>query len=149
MKGTLLAYDGSECGRVALRSALPIVTHQGGPIHLLAVVPVQSQLAMAESFYTAELFEAEENRIRAVLNEGVAFLDQHGLQAEGHLEVGEPVSRISALAEALDVALVVVGHRRRGPLARWWQASVGASLLDHLHCNLLVAMSAEDEANTD
>ncbi|MES1942705.1 UspA domain-containing protein [Salinisphaera sp. PC39] len=140
----LLAYDGSEQGRVALRRARPLI---GGEeeIHLLAVVPLTSAVAAAEGFYTEAMYEAERERVQAVLDEGVRLLESRGIHAEGHLRAGQPAHQISELAKHLGVDLVVVGHHRRGPLQRWWQGSVGASLLDRLDCSLLVAQEAEKE----
>ena len=40
----LLAYDGSERGRVALRRALPLLRPVGVQVHLLAVVPLAPPL---------------------------------------------------------------------------------------------------------
>ena len=43
--------------------------------------------------------------------------------------------------------LVVVGHRRRGLLERWWSGSTGSYLLDHIGCSLLVSRQPfSDEA---
>lgn len=138
----LLAYDGSERGRVALRRAVPLLS-QGDGVHLLAVVPLTSAVAAAEGFYTEAMYEAERERVQAVLDEGVRLLGEQGIQAEGHLRAGQPAHQISELAQQLGVDLVVVGHHRRGPLQRWWQGSVGASLLDRLDCSLLVAQEPE------
>ena len=42
------------------------------------------------------------------------------------------------MAAEVSADLVVVGHRQQGALARWWRGSVGAYLMDHLQCSLLV-----------
>jgi nucleotide-binding universal stress UspA family protein len=140
----LLAYDGSEQGRVVLKRVLPLLT-DGVEVHLLAVVPLTSAVAAAEGFYTEAMYEAERERVQAVLDEGVHLLDERGIGAQGHLRAGQPAQQISDLAKELGVELVVVGHHRRGPLQRWWQGSVGASLLDRLGCSLLVAQEPEKE----
>ncbi|HLQ86114.1 MAG TPA: universal stress protein, partial [Salinisphaeraceae bacterium] len=115
-------------------------------VHLLAVVPLTGAVAAAEGFYTESMYEAERERVEAVLNEGIAVLKQHGVIAQGHLLAGEPSHQIAKLAQELGVDLVVVGHQRRGVLARWWQGSVGASLLDRLDCSLLVAQEVSDDS---
>lgn len=139
----LLAYDGSHEGRVALRCVQPLLRDEYTELHLLAVVPLTGAMATTEGFYTEEMHAAERRRVKGVLNEGVALLKAQGLDAEGHLLAGEPAYEISTLAAKLDVDLVVVGHQKRGALARWWQGSVGASLLDKLDCHLLVAQEAK------
>lgn len=137
----LLAYDGSEQGRVALKRAQPLLADV--EVHLLAVVPLTSAVAAAEGFYTEAMYEAERERVQTILDEGVRLLGERGVEAQGHLRAGQPAHQISELAKQLGVDLVVVGHHRRGPLQRWWQGSVGASLLDRLDCSLLVAQEPE------
>ena len=141
----LLAYDGSEQGRIALRRSLPLLSADGVEVHLLAVVPLAGAVAAAEGFYTESMYESERERVENVLAEGVALLKERQLDAEGHLRAGEPAHQIAKLAGELGVDLVVVGHQRRGLLARWWQGCVGASLLDRIDCSLLVAQAP----NTD
>jgi nucleotide-binding universal stress UspA family protein len=37
--------------------------------------------------------------------------------------------------------LVVVGHRHRGMMERWWSGSTNAYLIDHIGCSLLVGLN--------
>lgn len=141
----LLAYDGSEQGRVALRRALPLLSEANTQVHLLAVVPMTGAVATAEGFYTEAMYAAERERVQAILDEGVTLLKERDIEAQGHLRAGLPAYQITQLASELQADLVVVGHHRRGALARWWQGSVGASLLDRLECSLLVAQEPEPE----
>lgn len=142
----LLAYDGTEKGRVALRRSLQLLTADGiQQVHLLAVVPLTGAVAAAEGFYTESMYEAERERVEAVLDDGITILENEGIQAQGHLRAGEPSHQIARLASDLEVDLVIVGHQRRGVLARWWQGCVGASLLDRINCSLLVAQEASEE----
>ena len=143
----LLAYDGTEKGRVALHRAMQLLKSDGvREVSLLAVVPLTGAVAAAEGFYTESMYEAERERVEAVLEEGIAILDREGVDAQGYLRAGEPSHQIARLAQDLEVDLVVVGHQRRGVLARWWQGSVGASLLDRLDCSMLVAQAASDDS---
>lgn len=141
----LLAYDGSEQGRVALRRSLPLLNAGEVSVHLLAVVALNGAVATAEGFYTESMYEAERERVENILAEGVAILEGRGIQVESYIRAGEPAHQISRLASELGAELVVVGHQRRGLLARWWQGSVGASLLDRLDCSLLVAQAPSDD----
>ncbi len=144
----LLAYDGTRRGRAALRRSLPLLDGAAPPVHLLAVIPVTGAVAAAEGFYSEQLYEEERERIQSVLDEGVALLEEHGVAATGYIRCGQPARQIAQLARELGVDLVVVGHERRGPLARWWQGSVGASLIDLLDCSLLV-VQAPDEGEAE
>lgn len=139
----LAAFDGSKRGRVALRRALPLLREGDTQVHLLAVVPLASAVAAAEGFYTEAMYDAERERVEAVLEEGVSLLKERGIEVEGHLRAGLPAHEISELATSLGADLVVVGHQQRGALARWWQGSVSASLLDRLQCSMLVVQVSE------
>jgi len=142
----LLAYDGTEKGRIALRRAVQLLKSDGvREVSLLAVVPLTGAVAAAEGFYTESMYEAERERVEAVLEEGISILSRQGVDAQGYLRAGEPSHQIARLAQDLEVDLVVVGHQRRGVLARWWQGSVGASLLDRLDCSMLVAQAAAED----
>lgn len=140
----LLAYDGTRRGRVALRRSLSLLDGAAPPVHLLAVIPVTGAVAAAEGFYSEQLYEEERERIQSILDEGVALLEEHGVAAAGYIRCGQPARQIAQLARELAVDLVVVGHERRGPLARWWQGSVGASLIDLLDCSLLVVQAPDE-----
>jgi nucleotide-binding universal stress UspA family protein len=46
------------------------------------------------------------------------------------------VHSAAALKQAADLAML--GHTEKGVIARWFQDSLGAQLLDHLPCSLLI-----------
>lgn len=143
----LLAYDGSEQGRIALRRSLPLLCAGKVNTHLLAVVPLTGAIAAAEGFYTESMYQSERERVEKILAEGVEILKGKDVAAQGYIRVGEPAHQIAKLAAELAVDLVIVGHHRRGVLARWWQGSVGASLLDRLDCSLLIAQDPTAESD--
>lgn len=134
----LLAYDGSEQGRVALRRCLPLMDTSEVTVHLMAVVPLAGAVAAADGFYTESMYEAERDRIQQILDDGVERLSGYGITATGYLRAGEPAHQIADMATELKTDLIVVGHQQRGVLSRWWRGSVGASLLDRVDCCLLV-----------
>ena len=145
-KTILLAYDGSDQGRIALQRSLSLLRGDGVSVTLLAVVPLTGAVAAAEGFYTESMYQSERERVERILAEGVAALADAGIPADGQSRVGEPAHQIARYAEELSADLVIVGHARRGVLSRWWQGSVGASLLDRLDCSLLIA---QDVASTE
>jgi nucleotide-binding universal stress UspA family protein len=99
-------------------------------------------LFLTEGFVPEELLEEEKKRTQTVLDEGIRNLRERGFTANGHLAVGEPVEEICRLAKSVGADLIVVGHNQKTSFAaRWWKGSVGASLLDHAPCSLLVALS--------
>ncbi len=72
---------------------------------------------------------------------------------DGSREGRKALRQGANLAESLQVDLVVVGHRCRNGLARWWMGADNTPLLDRVKCSILVAVcqagelaEAEDEA---
>ena len=138
----LLAYNGSAEGKRALVECAELANFLHAETHLLAVASMPPSLFLTEGFVPEELLEEEKKRTQTVLDEGIANLKQQGFSATGHLAVGEPVEEICRLARELSVDLIVVGHNQNTSFAaRWWKGSVGATLLDHAPCSILIALS--------
>lgn len=144
-KTILLAYDGTTEGRRALREGAEVAKHSRAKTHLLAVIADHAGAAMAQAASGAAPMERTQF-YQGTLNEGVKFLKGEGLEASGHLVHGDPVTEIVKLAEKLKADLVVVGHRERGPFARWWSTPTSMSLLDKLDCSVLIGMRRDDQS---
>jgi nucleotide-binding universal stress UspA family protein len=138
----LLAYNGSQDGKRALLECADLASFLQAETHLLAVASMPPSLFLTEGFVPEELLEEEKKRTQSVLDEGIRTLRERGFNANGHLAVGEPVEEVVRLAKSLGVDLIVVGHNQHSSFAaRWWKGSVGATLLDHAPCSILVALS--------
>ncbi len=136
----LLAYDGTQEGRLALREGARMAQLCGaGRVVLLAVVDPAAGLSMAVDPVAGYLPLQEEVNYQAILDEGVARLKRMGLTPEARLETGHPAERIVAVANDIGADLVVVGHLKQGVMARWLHGSVTAALSDGLDCSLLIA----------
>lgn len=145
-KTVLLAYNGTRECRIALREGAQIAALCGARVHLLAVMPLSAGVLAYDGINAGAILENDLEQFRAVLEEGLARLRARGLQAQGHLAAGDPVAQIARTAREHGADLVVLGHVPRRGLARWWQSSLGASLLDELDCSVLVAMRREAPA---
>jgi len=74
-------------------------------------------------------------------------LKQLGFDPVARLVVGEPAPQIGAFAKEIDADLVVLGHRRRSFIERWWSGGAGAFVTDHVTCSVLVGRNPiSDEA---
>lgn len=134
----VLAYDGSLEGRRALREGAEIAVQFGARAHLLAVIKQSAGAAIGQGFDPRALPGDEEQQFRTILDEGVGILEKFGLAASGYLTQGDPVDEIVKLVSEVGADLVVVGHRERSALARWWRTPVSMSLLDKLACSVLI-----------
>jgi nucleotide-binding universal stress UspA family protein len=139
----LLCYDGTREGRKALRQGADVVLCMKAEAYLLAICQNLVATAIPEGV-TASLAEQEDERANALLQEGVAWLRERGVTAKGALEYGNAVDRISETAQRIGADLIVLGHKPRGKLARWWSESDEESLLGRVACSILVATAAEE-----
>ncbi|WP_280548148.1 MULTISPECIES: universal stress protein [unclassified Halomonas] len=138
----LLAYDGSQQGREALAQGAELASLCRARVYLLAVVAHELGVALAEAVAASEdLPEREYQEVHRVLTEGAEGLRRAGLSVETRISMGNPAEEIGRMALEVGADLIVVGHREQTALARWWRGSVGASLLAHTPCSLLVAVS--------
>ena len=147
-RNILLAYDGTPKGSAVLRQGAELAALCKARVCLLAVVTIPSGVAIAESIVPPDLEPETRAEVQASLDEGTRQLQARGLEVDTRLVAGEPVDQISCVAEEIGADLIVVGHKPRGPLARWWQGSVGRTLLAQTPCSLLVAVEpgSEEEA---
>ena len=139
----LLCYDGTAEGRKALRLGADVVLCMRSEAYLLAICRDYVASSIPEAI-TPQLASSEDRRANTLLDEGVQWLRERGIEATGSLEYGSPVECIAATADRIGADLIVVGHRHRSRLARWWSASDEESLLENVHCSILVAMAPED-----
>ncbi len=140
----LLCYDGTAEGRRALRQGGDVVLCMKSEAYLLAICPNLVASAIPEGV-TPELVRCEDDRAQALLDEGVQWLRDRGVAAEGSVESGHAVDCIAEVAERTGADLIVVGHRHRSRLARWWSESDEESLLERVRCSVLVAAAPGDE----
>ena len=130
----LLAYDGTLEGRLALREGALLAKLCKAQLFLLAVIPSTTGFAVD----AGELSPQYES-YHAIFREGVARATLRGLAPViAEMAHGDPAQEISAFAHRVSADLVVVGHRRKTLLERWWSGSNQSYLVDTLGCSLLV-----------
>ena len=135
----LLCYDGTAEGRRALRQGADVAMAMKANAYLLAICRNMLSTAVPEGI-TPELVRCEEETAQALLTEGVQWLKDHGVPAEGQLVFGNPMVHIPEVAQRINADLIVVGHRYRTRMAKWWSEDEEATLLNKVTCSILVAM---------
>lgn len=143
VKKIVLAYDGSEIGQNALLGCKEIAELTHSEMFLIAVVPPPMEMASGEgTFSTARYEEAERNRFREVLDDGLRRLSALGVTATGEVGYGDTIVEISNYASRVGADLIVVGHKHReGWVNRWWRRSVSKSLIELAPCNVLIVIT--------
>ena len=136
----ILAYDGSLESQQALVNCKDLSQWQHAKVHLLSVVPYDTiPIGHETSYYTEQQNQVEELRRRKTLKEGVAQLNEAGLDAIGELLKGDAVDQIVKYATSIEADLIMLGHKRHGNwLERWWRSSTPKALIEHSPCSVLV-----------
>jgi nucleotide-binding universal stress UspA family protein len=137
----LLAYDGSPDGREALAQAAELASTCGAAVHLVAIIDRSEQVVVALEGVSL-ISEEEQVATQTALDAGVRFLKAAGCIATNAVKYGNPAHQIVLSAREIGADLIVVGHRDQGTLARWLSGSVGASILHHAPCSVLVAVKS-------
>ncbi|HEY5288546.1 MAG TPA: universal stress protein [Caulobacteraceae bacterium] len=145
-KRILLAYDGSLEGAVALREGALLAKRCGAKVFILSVVPETASVRTVEGIHGGVVAQ-QRGSYEALLQRGVERLKQLGFEPVARLVAGEPAREIGRFAKEVHADLVVVGHRKRTILERWWSGPGGSYISDYLKCSLLIARTAvSDEA---
>ncbi|GAB2892843.1 universal stress protein [Paraburkholderia jirisanensis] len=130
----LLYYDGTREAKGALHRAGELALALGAHADVLAVVDTVSAVA-ASGWYLSDLACAcVQDAALLTLREALDHLEGSGVPVRGHMACGDVVDSISTHAGMLDSDILVVGHRTRTGLSRWWNRGVAH---DHLmaRCN--------------
>jgi nucleotide-binding universal stress UspA family protein len=135
----LLCYDGTAEGRRALRQGAEVAMAMKSRAYLLAISRNLLSTAVPEGV-TPELVNAEQAAANQLLTDGVRWLEEHGVPAQGQLVYGNPMVHIPEVAKRIGADLIVVGYRYKTRLERWWAEGEEATLLHKVSCSILVAM---------
>jgi nucleotide-binding universal stress UspA family protein len=141
----LLAADGSEDARRAVRSAAELAPRLDSELHVVHVAP---EYPYVYAYYGLRHEEGSrlQDEGRQTLDGCVEQVGENGGTVTGsHLRAGDAASEIVELAEELGVGLVVLGSRGRGGLKRALMGSVSTGVLRHAHCSVLIVCGHEDE----
>jgi nucleotide-binding universal stress UspA family protein len=142
-KRILLAYDGSEPGQKALLDAREMSLWGQPELHLVAVMPPPAAFIGGEGgIYDPEREKEEEQRYKAILEDGLRRLSESGHAVRGQVIVGDAVDEIAHHAKDIGADLIVVGHKHLDSwAARWWRGSLSKSLIENAPCSVLVVIT--------
>ena len=135
----VVAYEGSGASEVALRRGGELARACHAELHLLAIVVTSGGLLLDPAYVPNELVEAERRLLLDTLEDTARAFGHDGITTKTCIRDGEPAVEITAYIKEIRADLAVIGHGQKGMLARWFQGSVGAHLLEGLPCSLLVA----------
>ncbi|MHC1557820.1 universal stress protein [Actinomycetospora sp. C-140] len=146
-RGVVVGLDGSPAAAAALAVALEEGARRGDPVTAVLAFPAAGSWADGEG---VEDLPEPDRMSEAVLEQARRFADEAAMPLPAGLrsvplEVRvEPGSPAPVLAEAArDAAILVVGHRGRGPLGSAVLGSTGLRVLALATCPVLVVRPRE------
>ena len=148
----LLATDGSEEAKLALKTAVDLADCTNSELHVVTVAR-EYHPAHFEVPETGRLLDearrAMEREAREVLDGQVKKIEEAGgTVAEAHLRTGgHNDSEIVRVGEEIGAGLIVMGSRGLGGLRRALMGSVSDSVVRHAHCPVLVVRPPDKGAD--
>jgi nucleotide-binding universal stress UspA family protein len=139
----LLAYDGSTCSAAALKQGAELAAICKAELHLLSIASTSGGMAIGEAAGSKDVLGQMEHELAHLVADTVKALREQHIEVVATIREGDPASEIAAYARQIRADLLVLGHTQRGVFSRWLEGSVGARLLAHLPCSLLVATSGD------
>jgi nucleotide-binding universal stress UspA family protein len=134
MNRILIATDGSDASRAAVRDGLALAAETGAEVRFVAVLSGHYK----DDVRTGDLRPREEARLGGALTEAMHAASAAGVEASEALADGSAVDEIVRAADAFDADLVVVGSRGRGTLKATVLGSVSRSLVSRSRRPVLV-----------
>ena len=111
MSEIIVGYDGSDCAKAAMQTAIEVAAAYGDKV-VIAFGYEVSPVAGEVQDYAAALEEMANQR----LAEGSALATQSGAEVEAVAVRGGPAQALVELADARDARVIVVGTRGESPL---------------------------------
>lgn len=139
----LLAYDGSTFSAAALKQGAELAAICKAELHLLSIASTSGGMAIGEAAGSEDVLGQAERQLEQLVADTVKALRERRIDVVATLREGDPASQIADYARQIHADLLVLGHTQRGVLSRWLEGSVGARLLAHPPCSLLVATSGD------
>ncbi len=136
----LVAVDGSEGSKRAVKFAKDLATATGARVtllHVLEPIPVVS-LGFAEFYGVSHRQPTDEEmgRLHQALHEMLADFPRD--RVEEVIEYGNPADTIVGQAEARNADLIVMGARGMGPVGRFLVGSVSDRVVHNARRNVTV-----------
>lgn len=117
----------------------------GATVRLLAIIDPSENMLLVEAMPSVP--DNQRFVAQSVLDAGVRRLQSVGCAATNDVKYGNPAEQIVLSAREMEADLIVIGHRDQSALARWLNGSVGASILHHPPCSVLVAVKSAQMKN--
>lgn len=138
----LLVFDATDEGQVALERCSELSVALSAHVNVMSVVDTASSNAACGGHLSDLGHTYLEEVARRALKTAIDHLTNKGITANGKVAFGRTVDTITRYAEASAPDIVIVGHRPRNAVPRWWRdRPVHADLAERLHGSTIVTVT--------
>lgn len=135
----LVPVDGSESACRAARFAVDLARDLGATVTLMYVFDAPAW-AVAGIVAKGDLERTKENVARGSFDAAAVALGEHSREARHYIDIGHPVERIVAYAEAGRFDLIVMGRRGITPMRELLTGSVSERVSRYAHCPVTLVL---------
>ncbi|MFM0501450.1 universal stress protein [Paraburkholderia caffeinilytica] len=116
----LLVYDGTDESQAALSRCAELSLALSAQVDVMSVVDAASANANSAGMLSDLAYTRLEEFGRHTLRTAIGKLADNGITAHGYLTFGHTVDAVLRHAAIFNSDIVVLGHRTRKGLSRWW-----------------------------
>jgi nucleotide-binding universal stress UspA family protein len=134
----VVGTDGSETAQRAVEQATELAQTMGAELHIVsAYEPVGGRIAGAPDEAAKVWAVAPDYEVEGLIEEALATVKEHGVEAHPHTVKGDPVDALLEVAKRVDADLIVVGNRGMHGLGRVL-GSVPNKVSHRARCSVLI-----------
>lgn len=140
----LLFYDGTAESRSALIRCAELAVPLAALVDVVTVVDYVDTVATSAGMFSDVTAIQMEEQAQCALKDAIDELGLKGVVASGHVAFGQVADAISRIIELLGSDLIVVGHRTRSWLARWFSNQpIHIDLAERLKGSMIVTVTPD------
>ncbi len=135
-KKIVLAVDGSEVSKNALRHAVELAKQNNGTLIAVHVIP-PIDVTDIETFKPETLMRGLKEEGEKILSEVKELAGKEGVKVQTVIEEGIPFEKICEVAQNSDGDLIVMGSHGRTGIGKVLIGSVTERVISRAHCPVL------------
>lgn len=142
----LVAVDGSECTKIAIKEAIELATGLNAELHSVCVIDTTAfaHVAMEGDNKWDTMYRILEEDAQNAINETKRQAASAGVSVTASVLSGHPVEEIISYIKDNSIDLVVVGSHGRSRIEKWIMGSVAEKLAQTSPVNIVIAKRCPD-----
>jgi nucleotide-binding universal stress UspA family protein len=143
-RSIVVGTDGSETAQRAVEEASRLAVELGGELHIVsAFEPLRGTRIVVAPEGAAKVWAVPPDaRVRSIVEEAVAGVRFHGVDAKSHTLTGDAADALIEIAELENADLIVVGSHGMHGVKRML-GSVPNKVSHHARCSVLIVCTDE------